>query len=157
MNNVRTRLVVFLVGVSALFAATPSAMAAEPMSLKDAGAVFNQWIAAYQLRDAAKLMSVYDKSLIYSAEGEADQNYNELKASYLTYFATNTTPTRWKAIPKEIHAQAGLAVVISIWEQREKAAAANSEPIARVRSVDVFKRLPAGWKIVRTITYPEAN
>jgi ketosteroid isomerase-like protein len=131
------------------------AAADSAMRLADASAVFNQWIAAYQTRNIDKLMSVFDKSLVYSSQGEGDQTFNELKASYLNYFASRSAPTRWKATAKEIHAQSGLAVVVSIWEEHDRDN--PKEILSRLRSIDVFKRTPAGWKIVRTINYTEPN
>lgn len=116
MNN----LVKVLLGAVALIGANMSAHSAEPMALKDASAVFKQWIAAYQAKDAEKIMSIFDKTRVYSSQGEADQNYVELEKGYQEFFATKATPSKWKAIPKEVHAQAGLAVVVSIWEQRQK-------------------------------------
>ena len=145
------------VGLSALLGAPSPVRAAEAMALKDAGAAFNQWISGYQAHDAEKIMAIFDKSLVYSAQGEADQTYAELKKSYQEFFAIKSPPTKWKVIPKEIHAQAGLAVVVSIWEQRQKAGAGPDELVARLRSIDVFKLTKAGWKIVRTINYSEPN
>jgi ketosteroid isomerase-like protein len=153
----RTVLTALFLGLSSLIGATQPALAAEPMKLADASAIFAVWIKAYETRDAEKLMSIFDKSLVYSAQGEADQNFTELKANYVNYFASRMPPTRWKAIPKEIQTQAGLAVVVSIWEQRLRAASGAGELIARVRSVDVFRQTKAGWKIIRTVNYPEAN
>ena len=138
-----------------LFSATSAA--AEPMALKDANAVFNQWIAAYRAHDAEKVMAVFDKTLIYSSQGEADQTYAELKKSYQDFFATKSAPSKWKAIAKEIHAQAGLAVVVSIWEQTQKDDSGQDELVARLRSIDIFKPTKAGWRIVRTINYSEPN
>ncbi|MEO8018691.1 MAG: DUF4440 domain-containing protein [Pseudomonadota bacterium] len=143
--------------LAVLMGATSEASAAEPLKLTEAGAIFNQWIAGYQAHNADKLMAVFDKSLIYSSQGEGDQTYDELKASYVTFFASRMPPTRWKAIPKEIQAGAGLAVVVSIWEQRSKTGSGPEEVVARIRSVDVFRQTKAGWKIVRTINYPEQN
>jgi len=134
-----------------------TAIAAEPMRLADAAAIFAQWIKAYETRDAEKLMSIFDKTLVYSAQGEGDQKYDELKASYQGYFASRMPATRWKAIPKEIFAQGDLTVVISIWEQRERTASGVGDLIQRTRSVDVFRRTKSGWKIVRTVSYPEPN
>jgi ketosteroid isomerase-like protein len=151
--RVRTILGALVFGLAALVGRPSSALAAEPMKLADASAAFAQWTKAYDARDTDKLMSIFDKSLIYSAQGEADQSFEELKASYVNYFASRMPPTRWKAIAKEIHTQPALSVVVSIWEQRDKA----GEVIARVRSVDLFRLTKAGWKIVRTINYPEAN
>ena len=151
------KLVAAFVGAAALIGATFPAYSAEPMGMKDASAVFNQWIAAYQARDAEKIMAVFDKTLIYSSQGEADQNYAELKKGYQEFFATKATPAKWKAIPKEVHSQAGLAVVVSIWEQRQKDLAGKEELVARLRSIDVFRPTKAGWKIVRTINYSEPN
>jgi ketosteroid isomerase-like protein len=148
---------VIVAGLSALLGAASPAMAAEGMRLADAGAVFNQWIAAYQAHDAEKIMAVFDKSLIYSEQGDADQTYAELKKSYQDFFATKAPPSKWKAIPKEIHTQAGLAVVVSIWEQTQTDSAGHEELVARLRSVDIFRPTKAGWKIVRTINYSEPN
>jgi len=145
-----------LAALATLFSSASNA-ADTAMRMADASAAFNQWIAAYQARDAEKLMAIFDKSLVYSAQAEEDQNYAELKASYVSFFSTKPAPVRWKAIPKEIHAQGGLAIVISIWEQRSRDAKPTDEPTSRLRSIDVFKKTPAGWKIVRTINYPEAN
>ena len=146
-----------VLGLLALLAPMSGTLAAEPMALKDASAVFNQWIAAYAARDAEKVMAMYDKALIYSSQGEADQTYAELKKSYQDFFATNSAPSKWKAIAKEIHAQAGMAVVVSIWEQSQKDESGHDELVARLRSVDIFKPTKAGWKIVRTINYSEPN
>ena len=92
-----------VLGLLALLAPMSGTLAAEPMALKDASAVFNQWIAAYAARDAEKVMAMYDKALIYSSQGEADQTYAELKKSYQDFFATKSAPSKWKAIAKEIH------------------------------------------------------
>jgi ketosteroid isomerase-like protein len=151
------KLVKLLFGAVALIGVNSSAHSAEPMALKDATAVFNQWIAAYQAKDAEKIMSIFDKTLVYSSQGEADQNYAELKKGYQEFFATKPTPSKWKAIPKEVHAQAGLAVVVSIWEQRQKDMDGKEELVARLRSIDVFRPTKAGWKIIRTINYSEPN
>ena len=146
-----------VLGLLALLAPMSGTLAAEPMALKDASAVFNQWIAAYAARDAEKVMAMYDKALIYSSQGEADQTYAELKKSYQDFFATKSAPSKWKAIAKEIHAQAGMAVVVSIWEQSQRDESGHDELVARLRSVDIFKPTKAGWKIVRTINYSEPN
>ena len=148
---------VAVLGLLALLGPMSRLLAAEPMALKDAGAVFNQWIAAYAAHDAEKIMAVFDKALIYSTQGEADQTYAELKKSYQDFFATKSAPSRWKAIPKEIHAQAGLAVVVSIWEQTQKDDGGHDELVARLRSIDIFKPTKVGWRIVRTINYSEPN
>ena len=155
-RKVRAPLFARLLSITVLTALLSPAMAAE-MRLQDAGAVFNQWIAAYQAKDAEKVMSVYDKALVYSTQGEADQNYTELLKSYREFFATKPVPSRWKAIPKEIFAQAGLTVVVSIWEQRQKDTEGHEELVARLRSIDIFRPTKAGWKIVRTINYSEPN
>jgi ketosteroid isomerase-like protein len=156
-NTVRAPALAALFLMAALVGPQTSAVAAEAMGLKDAGAVFNQWIAAYQARDAEKIMAVFDKTLVYSSQGDADLTYAELKKDYQEFFATKSPPTRWKAIPKEIHTQAGLAVVVSIWEQRQKDSSGHDELVARLRSIDIFRPTKAGWKIVRTINYSEPN
>lgn len=150
------RLLAVSICALALLGATPSAFAAD-LTLKDAGAVFNQWIAGWQAKDAEKIMSVFDKTLVYSTQGEADQNYAELKKSYQEFFATKPTPSKWKATPKEIHALGAMAVVISIWEQSQKDDRGRDEEVARLRSIDIFRSTKAGWKIVRTINYSEPN
>ena len=151
----KTRLLVPLFMLVTLFSATSAA--AEPMVLKDASSVFNQWIAGFQAHDAEKVMAVFDKTLVYSSQGEADQTYAELKKSYQDFFATKSAPSKWKAIAKEIHAQAGMAVVVSIWEQSQKDDSGHDELVARLRSIDIFRPTKAGWKIVRTINYSEPN
>jgi len=147
---------ILLIGLAALVANASPLQAAE-LTLKDANAIFNQWIAGFQARDAEKAMSVFDKTLIYSTQGEADQSYAELKKSYQDFFATKSAPSKWKAIAKEIHAQIGMAVVVSIWEQTQKDDAGRDELVARLRSIDIFRPTKAGWKIVRTINYSEPN
>lgn len=155
MNRFAKRTGPALAGLMTLTWSIAASAADSGMRLADASAVFNQWIVAYQTRNIDKLMSVFDKTLVYSSQGEGDQTFNELKASYLSYFASRSAPTRWKATAKEIHAQAGLAVVISIWEEHDRDN--PKEILSRLRSIDVFKRTPAGWKIVRTINYTESN
>jgi ketosteroid isomerase-like protein len=152
----RSVIAIFL-GLLVLIGPMSRVLAAETMALKDASAAFNQWIAAYAAHDAEKIMAVFDKTLIYSSQGEADQTYAELKKSYQDFFATKSAPSKWKAIAKEIHAQAGLAVVVSIWEQSQKDDSGHDELVARLRSIDIFKPTKAGWKIVRTINYSEPN
>jgi ketosteroid isomerase-like protein len=151
------RTAIAILGLLAVMGPMSRSLAAEPMALKDANAVFNQWIAAYAARDAEKIMSVFDKTLIYSTQGDADQTYAELKKSYQDFFATKSAPSKWKAIAKEIHAQAGMAVVVSIWEQSQKDDSGHDELVARLRSIDIFRPTKAGWKIVRTINYSEPN
>ena len=151
------RLVAAILGVLALIGATSSAYSAEPMTLKDATTVFNQWIAGWQAKDPEKIMSVFDKTLVYSAQGEADQNFAELKKGYQDFFATKPTPSKWKATPKEIHPQGAMAVVVSIWQQTQKDDRGRDEEVARLRSIDIFRQTKAGWKIVRTINYSEPN
>ena len=151
------RTAIAILGLLAVMGLMSRSMAAEPMALKDANAVFKQWIAAYTARDADKIMSVFDKTLIYSTQGDADQTYAELKKSYQDFFATKSAPSKWKAIAKEIHAQAGMAVVVSIWEQSQKDDSGHDELVARLRSIDIFRPTKAGWKIVRTINYSEPN
>ncbi len=153
----RYRTTIAILGLLTLVGLMSRSMAAEPMALKDANAVFKQWIAAYAARDAEKIMSVFDKTLIYSSQGDADQTYAELKKSYQEFFATKSAPSKWKAIAKEMHAQAGMAVVVSIWEQSQKDDSGHDELVARLRSIDIFRPTKAGWKIVRTINYSEPN
>jgi len=160
MNQQRPRpyrAAIAILGLTTSLGIASLVRAAEPMALKDANAVFNQWIAAYAARDAEKIMSVFDKTLIYSTQGDADQTYAELKKSYQDFFATKSAPSKWKAIAKEIHAQAGMAVVVSIWEQTQKDDSGHDELVARLRSIDIFRPTKAGWKIVRTINYSEPN
>ena len=151
------RTAIAILGLLTLLGLMSRSMAAEPMALKDANAVFKEWIAAYAARDAEKIMTVFDKTLIYSSQGDADQTYAELKKSYQDFFATKSAPSKWKAIAKEIHAQAGMAVVVSIWEQSQKDESGHDELVARLRSIDIFRPTKAGWKIVRTINYSEPN
>jgi len=155
--GVPTFVAVLFLGLAALMGVATPTRAAELMALKDANAVFSQWIAAYAARDAEKIMSVFDKTLIYSTQGDADQTYAELKKSYQDFFATKSAPSKWKAIAKEIHAQAGMAVVVSIWEQNQKDDSGHDELVARLRSIDIFRPTKGGWKIVRTINYSEPN
>ena len=59
---------VLFLGLAALMGVATPTRAAELMALKDASAVFNQWIAAYAAHDAEKIMAVFDKTLIASYE-----------------------------------------------------------------------------------------
>src|SRR5262245_23251033 len=111
-----------LLAVVALVCAswTAPAFAADAMSLNDANAIFDRWIKAYEARDAAAIMDSFDATLVYSQLGEADQNFDELKANYLKTFKEPMPVAHWKVVPQEIHAQGDLAVVVSQWELREE-------------------------------------
>ena len=150
----RHPLLALLLAALCALGAMPAA-AADDMSMNDARVVFERWIKAYESRDVGGIMESFDSTLVYSELGEADQSFDELKANYQRTFKESMPDAHWKVIPQEIHAKGDLAVVVSRWELRETSKDGKGSLLDQLRSVDVFKRTKAGWKIVRTFNYPE--
>ena len=125
--------------------------------MTEAQAIFDRWIAAYEAGDVQKLMSVFDKKLVYSELGSADQSFEQLENNYRRDLSKAATGDRWTVVAEEIHSSGDLAVVISHWKLREKPPGQQERLLQVIRSIDVFRRSSSGWKIVRTINYPEVD
>jgi uncharacterized protein (TIGR02246 family) len=117
-------------------------------------AVYMRWKVAADAHDIEKVMSVFDRNMILSYQGTDDVGYDELKQGYARDFKSDPPGAQWLVLPQEAHLEGNMAVAISIWELQVPSD--HGVKIAqRIRSVDVLRRKEGGWKIIRTVNYPE--
>jgi ketosteroid isomerase-like protein len=137
-----------------------SLLAFAPAHAADAGPdvpkIFSTWVAGYEARDIAKLMSVFSKDYRYSFQGEPDQGYDAMAASYADDFKSQER-WRWSQTVESVDVDGKLAVAISRWTAFSKNAGSATESIAlKLRSVDLLRLDQGEWKIFRTVNYPES-
>ena len=131
----------------------PSAREKVPAEIQ---AVYIRWKVAADTHDVEKVMSVFDRNMVLSYQGTDDVGYDELKQGYVRDFKSDPPGAQWRVIPQEAHLEGNMAVAISLWELQVPSG--HGVTIAqRIRSVDVLRRKEGGWKIIRTVNYPEAT
>jgi len=146
-----------------LCGAASLAAAGEPAFHGDAGDAhkvwntFEAWLGAYEKGDLKSTMAIFDREVIFAFQGAKDQGYAELERGYQTDFASRAPGTVWVPVIDEVYADGSLAFVRSIWELRVKSANGGVEVKERNRSIDVLRRSAEGWKIIRSLNYPEKH
>jgi ketosteroid isomerase-like protein len=154
MNNfLRTLLLAFLV------VATPAAMASPPLNGDSTAAgevqgTFERWLVAYEKGDLESTMRIFDPEVIFAFQGGPDQNYSQLRKGYVEDFAARAPGTVWVPKIDEIYADGKLAFVRSRWELRVSSGG-NTVVKERNRSIDVLRHAADGWKIIRSLNYPD--
>jgi hypothetical protein len=120
----------------------------------DVYAIFDTWIAGYESRDVAKLMSIFDADLQYHAPCQPVQNFESLDSWYKYDFGRKDARPTWTFRIDSIDVSGDLAVIVSRWS-----AVTNldgfSANLERLRSIDFLRFGEQGWKIFRTINDPE--
>jgi ketosteroid isomerase-like protein len=151
---IRTVAALLLCGAASLAAAEP-AFHGDAADARKVWNTFEGWLGAYENGDLKSTMSIFDKDVIFAFQGAKDQGYAELERGYQADFASRAPGTVWVPVIDEVYADGGLAFVRSFWELRVKSANGGVEVKERNRSIDVLRRSAEGWKIVRSLNYPE--
>jgi ketosteroid isomerase-like protein len=121
----------------------------------DISKIFATWNAGYEAKDLNKVLSIYTKDLKYSFQGEPDLDYDGLKASYFTDFQSRHPKWTWTSITESVQVDSKLAVAISRWTCYEETPGGTPKVTVKIRSIDLLRPTPDGWKIFHTINYPE--
>ena len=137
-----------------LFVCPLTAVAADD-ARPDIRQIFARWTEGYESKDLDKLMSIYTPDLKYSFQDQPDQNFDELKAQYVADFTTPHPKWKWSSFTETINVEGSFAVVVSRWTCREVSPLGASKVVMKIRSIDMLRRTAAGWKIFRTLNYPE--
>ena len=137
-----------------LLAVAAGASAAGPAG-PDIAKIFATWKAGYESRDVAKILSIYTKDLKFSFQGQPDLDLNGLRDSYITDFESRHPKWTWASVTEAVHADSRLAIAISTWTCYEETLLGAPKMTMRIRSIDMLKPTPDGWKIFHTINYPE--
>lgn len=145
-----------LLGLSLNAGATSPKVTGDPKRAAEVQQLFDAWIAAQNSHDLEKVMAVFDKDVVLSAQGQPDRNYAELEAGFKWEFSWPGKGI-WRATLEEIHADRNLTVAISRWEFSMDTPEGPMTPVATILSVDTLRRTKGGWKVVRTINYPIAE
>lgn len=150
MLRFRSRL---LAALAILIGAVTSSCATPPRATGDAhtqvATLFRAWVEAFEKRDIEALMSNYDPRVVYSMQGEPDQDFTAIRAGFQQDFASSRPLTRWQPSIDEIHAEGNLVIVFSHWKEMD----AHGTGFPRIRSVDVLKGSPQGLRILRTFNH----
>jgi ketosteroid isomerase-like protein len=154
MNNLlRTlALAILLVAASAALAAPP--LNGDATSAGEVQGTFERWLTAYEKGDLESTMRIFDPEVIFAFQGGPDQNYAELRKGYVADFATRAPGTVWAPKIEEIYADGKLAFVRSRWELGVTSGGTTVVK-ERNRSIDALRRTADGWKIIRSLNYPD--
>jgi uncharacterized protein (TIGR02246 family) len=116
---------------------------------------FARWLGAYERGEVEAVMAIFARDVVFSFQGSKDQDYEDLRAAYVMDFRSRTTGTRWVPHVEEVYADGSLAFVRATWELVATAADGREEIRARNRSLDVLRADKDGWRIFRSVNYPE--
>ena len=117
--------------------------------------IFGTWIAAYDDGDVERVMSLYDKSAVYSAPCYPDQSFDSLAKWFRFDFDRSGARPHWTFTVESMDASGDLAVVVSQWIGYTDFGTRLQAEVHRFRSVDVFRLGANGWKVVRTVNGPD--
>jgi len=118
---------------------------------------FESWLQAYATGDIQRVMTIFDRDVVFEFQGSKDESFDDLRRDYDNDFRTRAPGTAWKPRVEEVRAQGDMAFVRSVWELHV-AGQGDGAPdgiAQRNRSLDVFCRKDGRWQITRSINYPE--
>lgn len=120
----------------------------------DAKGILDTWVAGYQSRDVAKVMSVFDPTLRYIAPCQPEQTFESLSSWFRNDFGRSGPLPTWSFTIESVDVSGDLAVIVSRWVSVTHYEGFSAD-VYRLRSIDFLRRGGAGWKIFRTINDPE--
>jgi ketosteroid isomerase-like protein len=116
---------------------------------------FQSWLQAYKSGDVVGIMAIFDRSVVFSFQGNKDQSYADLQRDYETDLKARAPGTIWVPDVEQVYADGNLAFVRASWELRVSDAAGLAEVKARNQSLDVLRKVAGRWRIIRSINYPD--
>jgi hypothetical protein len=120
----------------------------------DARGILDTWVAGYQSRDVAKVMSVFDPTLRYIAPCQPEQTFESLASWFRNDFGRHGPLPTWTFTIESVDLGGDLAVVVSRWMSVTHYEGFSAD-VYRLRSIDFLRLGAEGWKIFRTINDPE--
>ena len=154
MKIARLALLVLLFTSAMASAATPR-FTGDRARAADLWKHFEAWLVAYEAHDLDKVMAFIDKDVIFSAETLRDADYEALKAVYTRDFRIEKPGSRWVAVPEEIFADGKIAILRGYWELHVPDGKGGVVVRERNRGMDVFRKTRGGWKLFRSVNYPD--
>ena len=145
MNNFLRKLAFAILMIAASDAIATTPLNGDAASAAEVQGTFERWLGAYEKGDP---------EVIFAFQGGPDQNYAQLRKGYVEDFAARAPGTVWAPKIEEIYADGKLAFVRSRWELRVTTGG-NTVVKERNRSIDVLRRTADGWKIIRSLNYPD--
>ncbi len=133
---------------------SPLAAAADTSARAQVEKVFATWKEGYDTKNVAKVMSIYTPDLKYSYQKQPDIGFDALKSQYVTDFEAAAPNWTWSSFTEEVHSDGKIAVAVSLWTLRT-GRGADAKNIMRIRSIDMLRLGDQGWKIFRTVNYPD--
>ena len=113
---------------------------------------FEHWLKAYDAGDLPGILAIFAPDVIFEFQGGPDAGLADLRRDYEADLKSRAPGTRWVPRVEEVHAEASMAIVRSVWELH-----VGERVTQRNRSMDVFVRQGDGWRILRSINYPEKS
>ena len=154
MNNFLRKLAFAILMIAASDAIATTPLNGDAASAAEVQGTFERWLGAYEKGDLDSTMRIFDPEVIFAFQGGPDQNYAQLRKGYVEDFAARAPGTVWAPKIEEIYADGKLAFVRSRWELRVTTGG-NTVVKERNRSIDVLRRTADGWKIIRSLNYPD--
>ena len=161
MTTLRRHALATTIMAGVLFVAAAGSYAAGPRLEGDprqAAAVWNtfqDWLQAYSSGDVAGIMAIFDREVVFSFQGSADQSYAELQRGYEADLKARSAGTAWVPLVQQVYADGNLAFVRAAWELRITGASGTVDVKARNQSLDVLRKVGGHWKILRSMNYPD--
>jgi uncharacterized protein (TIGR02246 family) len=143
----------FLFGISVHSAEPP--LRGEAVKARQVWTTFERWLAAYEKGDINGVMAIFDPEVVFAYQGVKDQKHADLKAAYAADFKSRSEGSTWVPVLDEVYADGKLAFVRATWELRVKSPDGQTDVKERNRAIDVLRQTPNGWRIIRSINYPE--
>ena len=157
-RHLQPLLAALLLQTSMQFAlAAPGNLSGDTKASAEVWSAFQAWLHAYDAGDLTRIMAIFDRDVVFAFQGAKDQSYDDLRRSYESDLKTRTPGTTWVPNVEEIYSDGSLAFVRSIWELHVSSAATRDQVKARNRSLDVLRKEEGGWRIIRSINYPEKH
>lgn len=137
-----------LVGLIVLV--SPAEAACPAASADDIRKAYTAWLAADAAKDVDKVMSIFDKRVVFQFQGSPDADWAALRASYVAQYASHQDGT-WSPHFDNIEVSGDMAAAFATWSFLKDGKAAQTNI-----SVDVFRRDDAcAWHIVHSLNYPK--
>jgi uncharacterized protein (TIGR02246 family) len=158
ITRANLRRVLAMLGLAAwvqLSFAAPPNLSGDTASAGEVWSTFQTWLHAYDVGDMAQIMDIFDRGVVFTFQGSADQSYDDLRRSYEVDLKTRAPGTTWIPAVEEIYVDGRLAFVRATWELHVSGTAAGDQVRARNRSLDVFRKAEGRWRIIRSINFPE--
>ena len=114
---------------------------------------FARWMKAYDSRDLAGTMAIFDSSVRFEFQGSPERSWSDLEQGYKRGFA-RPGRTTWVPAWDQVLVSDKLATAFSTWRAIVTEPGGKSEVRAENRGVDVLQRGDdCRWRIVHSLNF----